>query len=952
MNRVLRHPRTIDGILLLAVSIVVTLLWFNNGNLVLGGDVASIPFDPARTASRFLSSWNFWVDAGNPIPSTITNQVPTLDFLFYYSLHVANVPLSVTEGLYIVLFSYFLPAISTYLLALALFESRIRSSRLAGIVAGMFAILNPIYVYSTAPSSIIDSAIARASLPLALFLSIAGFQKRDLRYALGLGLSTLLMFSVFARATEIGFFLLIALALAIPPFVNALLRKNLSILEFAVKFLIVSIITFVMVNLFWIVPFLSNYSLFYQELSAFPTSFVTFESQFTTIQNVLRLQGYWPFYVGGYVPYATFFSNSLVNAITYLIPVIVIVGLFALRRFRTEALSLAVLLMVLIALGIGTNLPFGIFETIIQLPLLKFFKDPWIFLEALSLIYAVLFGVGISLLAVQIKRLTNNRYLPKGISFALALLVLSTISWPVLSGSAFVNWYEPSQRGIDIPATYQELNNWLGQDPCGCATMLVPQLEGTYVATTWGYQGPNTLYENMLSSRIITGSGANYGLEPESEQQFLNYVYMLMSRGDPLYSPTTLNSTSDLQSWHFSVENQTTTDSLTTTTMLDPWNQTSLEWKLGPLAEGAQDGHAIYYHSDNATDLSPQHWMLLWASSAIDYADLWFGVGYGGSQVGWYEFSDHVLLTMGSWTLLALPVAQPDTDSFPPAEVTNFFIDYGLYLGAQAASQGSGTIFFGPVSLSTGYVSQNLIQFLLGQLNVKYIVMDESIQSSLYPSLNATPYKTSFANWTQIVPVKTFQDLTVYENPLFGSLVSIPSKWVQVSNLDLVPETLSQTPLSPATSAFVVGNRSDTPLNTSNATIESFTQDSPTSFIVRVNAFGSFLLVLSTAFDSRWGAVAEGGLVNTHIVADAYANGWIVSGSGEMTIRIDYGPQALYATAVYTSIASVLVVLSILVIGVIRNNRTKRLHVVHGITKKVDESACRPGESALVRSSD
>src|SRR5438445_296164 len=240
MNRVSLHPRAIDGVLLLVVSIIVTLLWFNNGNLALGGDVASIPFDPARTASRYLSSWNFWIDAGNPIPSTITNQVPTLDLLFYYSLHLANVPLNVAEGLYIVFFSYFLPAISTYSLVLALFESRIRSSRLAGIVAGMFAILNPIYVYSTAPSSIINSAIARASLPLALFLLIAGFRKRDLRYALGLGLSTILMFSVFARATEIGFFILIVLLLATPPLIKALLRKNLSGLRFALKFLSVS----------------------------------------------------------------------------------------------------------------------------------------------------------------------------------------------------------------------------------------------------------------------------------------------------------------------------------------------------------------------------------------------------------------------------------------------------------------------------------------------------------------------------------------------------------------------------------------------------------------------------------------------------------------------------------------------------------------------------------------
>ena len=134
MNRASLHSRAVDALLLLIASIAVTLLWFNNGNLVLGGDVASIPFDPARTATRYLSSWNFWNNAGNPIPAIISNEIPPLDFLFYYSLHLASVPISVAEGVYIVLFSYFLPAISTYSLVSVLFESRIRFSRLDRIL--------------------------------------------------------------------------------------------------------------------------------------------------------------------------------------------------------------------------------------------------------------------------------------------------------------------------------------------------------------------------------------------------------------------------------------------------------------------------------------------------------------------------------------------------------------------------------------------------------------------------------------------------------------------------------------------------------------------------------------------------------------------------------------------------------------------------------------------------
>src|SRR5207245_9408004 len=160
------------------------------------------------------------------------------------------------------------------------------------------------------------------------------------------------------------------------------------------------------------------------------TSIANFASQFTTIQNILRLQGYWPFYVGDYVPYAGFFGNPSVEAVTYLVPVIVIAGLFSIRRSRAEAISLSVLLAILAASGLGTNLPFNIFEALIQLPLVKFYKDPWIFLEALSLIYSVLFGVGVSLLATKMKKFTRHKNLSKAVSFTLALLVLSTISWP------------------------------------------------------------------------------------------------------------------------------------------------------------------------------------------------------------------------------------------------------------------------------------------------------------------------------------------------------------------------------------------------------------------------------------------------------------------------------------------------------------------------------------------
>jgi len=214
--------------------------------------------------------------------------------------------------------------------------------------------------------------------------------------------------------------------------------------------------------------------------------------------------------------------------------------------------------------------------------------------------------------------------------------------------------------------------------------------------------------------------------------------------------------------------------------------------------------------------------------------------------------------------------------------------------------------------MSTGQVSESFIQILLHELNVKYIVMDQSIQSELYRQLDVRPYKLTFANWTKILPVNRFGDLVVYENTRFGSIISIPSKWINVSSLDLLPYRFSHTSVNPGFSAFVVGNDSNPREHLSNATLESITQISPTAFDVRLHASGIFLLALSTAFDNRWQATAEGGTLNNHLIIDGYANGWIVSGSGEMLIRIDYGPQVSYQISLLISFGVVLLVLTVL----------------------------------------
>jgi hypothetical protein len=750
---------------------------------------------------------------------------------------------------------------------------------------------------------------------LALFLLTAGFKKKDLKYAVALGLSTALVFSVFARVIELGFLVLMATVLSIPYFLS-FLRGNLRVsARFVGSFLVLACLTAIATNLFWVLPFLGVSTTFYAKLVTFPLSAVSFESQFTTIQNVLRLQGYWPFFVGNYVPYASFYNNPIVWVVTFALPVVVIGGLLSAKTCHPETASLGILMALFLALSLGTNLPLNLFTTLVgAVPFFKPFKDPWIFLEPLALVYAILFGISIAMIAGFKTVHVNRKYLPKITAMALVIVILGTISWPVLSGAIYVNWYKPSERGVTVPPDYEQLNNWVAQQGCGCATMILPELSGSYVATTWGFQGPNDIYQNLFSTRLITGSGpAIYGLQPSSEKHVLDYVYTLMSSGDPLFSPTQVNATSQLRGWHFSVDSQAMTDSIISNQGLTPWNQSALGWNLGPLMEGIQNGHSIYFTFNTTQNLSNQRFVSIWASSTVDSTNLVFGVEDSVGNVGWYSFESHVLFTNGQWSLLAFPLTKPDARSYDFSRTKSLILNYGLFSGQTIASAGNGTLRFGPISFSSGDVPENLIQFLLASLNVRYVILDQSLDRNLYPQLDVRPYQQMLSSWPDFALVKIFGNLFVYENDRYGSLISAPQGWIQASDLYLLPDRFRQIQANNGALGFIITNKPNSQISPYNATVESVSQTGPTSFTVRLSSKDNFVLVLSTAFDPGWQAFSNGRILANHILVDGYANGWFVSVPGEVTLEIRYQPQTLYGTSLWLSFLSIVGICAALV---------------------------------------
>ncbi len=913
LNR-MRRPSTVDGILLLTISALVTLLCFHGSSLVVVGDFGTVPLHPALMAGGYLSPWSFWTDTGSAIPFIISNQVPPIDFLFYLITEQIGLSALAAEQVYAVVFSYFLGAYATYLLVRILFETEQDSRRLAALVAGVFYILNPTYVYSSGTVSVLGSSIPRAALPLALVLLVAGFKKRDLRYALGLGLESVLLFSVFARAMEAGFFFVIAAALALP-YARRVLKVR-GFLKFAGTFFAISILVAFVVNLFWIVPFLGNYGTFSSFLSSFQPGFAFFESQFTTLANVFRLQGYWPFYVGTYVPYASYFSQPAVVFATFALPVFVVAALAESGNWEPGRISMALLLVLFLGLAMGTNLPLNLYESLItQVPFFKLFKDPWVFLEPLALVYSVLIGLSFERLAGFLKRHVRPQVPTKAVSFAIALVLLGTISGPVLTGAASTNSYDPAQRGVAVPADYTDLGAWLETHGCDCATLLVPQILGDYLSTNWGYQGTSVFYRNLLPGRLITGSGSFYDLQSEAAARFLNYVYMLLSFGDPTYSPIPLNDTLHPWTWTVWSSAPSGTWSVNTSSARTPWNTTSLEWAFGYPPGGFGDWYTAFYTPISALDLSGMHWVDVWLNSSLDLGNFVIEIQDREGTMGLYAPGQHVLIQSGPWALVGLPLGQPDSGRFNQSSVSRITLDYVAPPRGATPVTPPGIVTLGALELSSGRVSPRLIQNLLGELNVRYVLLDNSINNEVYRAEDPQPYAQSLANLSNMPEVARFGNLTVYKTGDAGALVSIPSSWTEVSDLYSLPSQLKDGGFGSATPAFLLNESAVGTQFPSHAQVVRVDRTSPTDFSVAIDGQGEFLLVLATSYDSDWQATVNGQAIRSHVVADGYANGWLINYTGNVTVSIAYSTQPAFDAGIATSVAFILGTFVVLVVG-------------------------------------
>ncbi|MQF82912.1 hypothetical protein FIM02_01965 [SAR202 cluster bacterium AD-802-E10_MRT_200m] len=380
-------------ILIILLCGTLSFSWFEHGKYLAPNDLA-YPFSSSSVWYAHAFTWDERFSRES-VPG-IMRLMPYLSFVAAAE-KIGLSPLFVERLLFYFLFTF--PGLAAFGLAHTLIRDK---SAFPGLLAALFYMMNPLTLLlkwnSTTPS-----LFAYGMMPLLLALYIVGLRKQSLlKYPLLFGAASLLG----ASATTISYFV----SASVPIIGYFLFSCILSYRQFS-QILIVVRTTFVMslsyllFNLWWILPFLLILShraglVTTGDSATFNLDVFNLESTEASLMDLIRGQGYWAFHKeSGGVPYYPFASSYLLTPMVILSFLVPGFGILALMRKVNDAkmVFLGFLFIVGIVLTSGVHPPFGdlnawFFEHIPGYAMFRIIPDK--FGPLIMLPLAVLYGVG------------------------------------------------------------------------------------------------------------------------------------------------------------------------------------------------------------------------------------------------------------------------------------------------------------------------------------------------------------------------------------------------------------------------------------------------------------------------------------------------------------------------------------------------------------------------------
>ena len=495
-------PASVQDVILILVLGMVPLFWFREFVVLKTEDLMLPP-----NWHEFGIFWFTWNDELGLGAERILDSGRFVTLVIAALLQAVGVSVVLAQAVQFVVW-FTLPGLGMYWLMRAIVQGPY--ARASCLTAVFFYMFN-LWLLSNWMGYKEPLIAGVAILPFALGIWIRTFQQDGgyLRAVLATALVSLAAAPMGNNITE-----MLAVAAVLPIVFIAVAIKCLARgdLSQAARILVAGMATglaWVIVNLFWIIPFVGGVSRAASgdDIGVFKQISVQFlegQSLYTPLSNVVRILGDWTFYQGLVDPYrtfsATFTENPLFIALGYALTVLVVVG--ALWGRGVSKGPFVVLAILGVVLSAGLNAPWGgayawAFENV---PGGWIVRSPWFkFMLWTVLGYAVLIGLATPIVAgLAVRMFTYARQVGNDrrrrasavLAVAMAILVGPVYAYPFTLGHGFATDSERTfltPNHAHIPPYVDEAGSWFDEQAGTDRVMTIPG-DSPWLYD-WGYGG-------------------------------------------------------------------------------------------------------------------------------------------------------------------------------------------------------------------------------------------------------------------------------------------------------------------------------------------------------------------------------------------------------------------------------------------------------------------------------
>ncbi len=485
---------------------IIPLLWFRPGFIVARGDY--LPFLNPMTNSRFAFTWSDAAamgsvpQAGNPTP------MQSVWFGIWYIL--ASVGLSISSIQILLQVIYFMGAgLSMYLLASTVYKQE----KVIPLIASIFYMFNLIMFFRNF-NDVASWFLVLTPLMIFLYIRIIRNVRQDHKttgtvIAFSAISTVLLSFSITNPAFTIlvvaVFFFLFSYSIITEKGVRLRVCKTLGFVS----------ITSLLMNIWWIVPFLIESTSYaggtVQLATTTDVSVWSFVYGRSSFLNLFWLNGIWN-WTPEYVPYIDTYSNPVMQFLLFTPLLIAFSALFFKGKYRKVNLIFAATILVLMFLAKGLHPPLSDVNLFLynRLPGAFIFREPFLKLYFFLIIpLALLIGFATASMAHRIKYSKipyKNSFSKLFMLLIVAIFIVSV--FPIYNNDILFESTDalPFSAYVQIPTYWYQASEYINSIPGNFRVLQTPGDDFYQVPYLWGYYGSDAIAASLITKPVVQNS--------------------------------------------------------------------------------------------------------------------------------------------------------------------------------------------------------------------------------------------------------------------------------------------------------------------------------------------------------------------------------------------------------------------------------------------------------------